>query len=83
MNNQEINQTEKLENTNIMPTNLQANSITPPNIIQTPSNNALEPIIPTQKAAEIAPPKSEIVNTKKCCINHYHSCRRRNPKKCN
>ena len=53
MNNQEINQTEKLENTNIMPTNLQANSITPPNIIQTPSNNALEPIIPTQKAAEI------------------------------
>ena len=44
MNNQEINQTEKLENTNIMPTNLQANSITPPNIIQTPSNNALEPI---------------------------------------
>ncbi len=64
MNNQEINQTEKLENTNIMPTNLQANSITPPNIIQTPSNNALEPIIPTQKAAEITPPKSEIVNTK-------------------
>lgn len=64
MNNQEINQTEKLENTNIMPTNLQANSITPSNIIQTPSNNALEPIIPTQKAAEIASPKSEIVNTK-------------------
>ena len=64
MNNQEINQTEKLENTNIIPTNLQANSITPSNIIQTPSNNALEPIIPTQKAAEIASPKSEIVNTK-------------------